>query len=78
MHGHQYKLSASNIYTLSPEIHNPAFEVGTTPQMGQPDPSSEKDGLRDNFTNAVYLYVIKNTFNQGLTFMNNRPSYHPT
>ena len=46
--------------------------------MGQPDPSSEKDGLRDNFTNVVYLYVIKNTFNQGLTFMNNRPSYHPT
>ena len=40
--------------------------------------SSVKDGLRDNFTNAVYLYVIKNTINQGLTFMNCRPSYHPT
>ena len=26
--------------------------------------------------NAVYLYVIKNTFDQGLTFMNYRPSYH--
>ena len=45
--------------------------------MGQPDPSLEKDGLRDNFTNAVYLYVIKNTFNQGLTFMNNKTILPP-
>ena len=44
--------------------------------MSQPDPSSEKDGLRDNFTNAVYLYVIKNTFNQGLTFTTQLKSFN--
>ena len=46
-------------YSLSVNS-NSCVSSGLPPsQMGQLGPSSVKDGLKDNFTNAVYPYVIK-------------------